>query len=321
VAAGSTPPPITVFNVAPAEAGLRIDAFLVRRSMVVSVAAARRLLAETGARVDGRRVRKGERLVAGQTIELVQRRKPTAATGVPALEVLYSDDDLVAMAKPAGVACHPLREGEAGTLADALVARYPECARAGRDAREAGLAHRLDTGTSGVIVAARRPEVHRTLRQLLSGGDSEKIYLAEVVGRPAGAETGGGTIVVDIPIGRQGRRGSRVILGGGRGALPARTEFCVLRAEAETALIEARLSAGRAHQVRAHLAHLGSPILGDRLYGDASAAALATARGVEGFHLHAWRLRLTHPTTGKILLLEAPPPAWAASRQEAQESA
>ena len=338
---GADRPAGAVFTVTTAEAGLRVDAFLVQRQVVASAAAARRLLAETGARIDGRRGRKGEHLQAGQMVELPARPAATfPAAPLPELVVLYVDEALVALVKPAGVACHPLREGEGGTLAAALLSRFPECATASADSREAGLAHRLDVGTSGVIVAARRPDVYRALRQTLGGageaGGSEKRYLAEVVGglprRPGDAPAGGhaaqagpdaGLLVVDVPIGRQGRRGSRVILDGGRGALPARTEFKVLAQGEATALVEARLTAGRPHQVRAHLAHLGCPILGDRTYGGAASVALATARGVEGFHLHAWRLRLIHPVTGEELDFEAPWPGWAtaaAARHGSQDS-
>jgi 23S rRNA pseudouridine1911/1915/1917 synthase len=309
----------TVFSVNPAEAGLRIDAFLVGRSVAVSAAAARRLLAETTVLVDGRRGRKGDRLTPGQTVEVLpaggRRREDASFEAVPPLVVLHEDDALVVLDKPAGIACHPLRDGEGVTLATALLARYPECAGASDDPREAGFAHRLDIGTSGVIVAARSAVVHRALRTFLGGGGSVKQYLAEVVGVPAGQ----GVTVVDMPIGRQGRRGARVVLGGGRGALPARTEVRLRAAGADTALVEATLTAGRAHQVRAHLAHLGTPILGDRLYGDSAAQALADARGVAGFRLHAWRLRLVHPTTGATMEFEAPLPAWA-MRHDRQES-
>jgi 23S rRNA-/tRNA-specific pseudouridylate synthase len=108
--------------------------------------------------------------------------------------------------------------------------------------------------------------------------------------------------------------------GGGRGTLPARTEVRVIGATSpETSLVEARLSAGRAHQVRAHLGHLGTPVLGDRIYGDAAAVALAVARGVAGFRLHAWRLRLIHPVSGEVMHFEAPPPPWA-TRHDREES-
>ncbi len=103
------------------------------------------------------------------------------------LAVLYADAHLVAVDKPAGVPSHPLHAGERGTLANALVARFPECAGAGDDRREAGLGHRLDNGTSGVILAARRHDVWLALRAALKAPSCEKSYLAEVIGRPSAA--------------------------------------------------------------------------------------------------------------------------------------
>ena len=120
------------------------------------------------------------------------------------LAVLYADAHLVAIDKPAGVPSHPLHAGERGTLANALVARFPECAGAGDDRREAGLGHRLDNGTSGVILAARRHDVWLALRAALKAPSCEKSYLAEVIGRPSAARGS-----VREPIGRRGRRGSR----------------------------------------------------------------------------------------------------------------
>ena len=198
-----------------AEAGLRLDAFLARRGLFASTAASRRFLAEPAARVrvDGRPARKGERLAAGQRVE-VPEPPPVAAAGPGstieadpslALEVLYADEALVAVAKPAGLPSHPLRPGERGTVASALVARFPECAQASPDPREGGLVHRLDTGTSGVLVAARQRALWTPLHEALGGG-GEKTYLAEV----AGACT---ATVVDAPIGRVGRRGDHVRVG------------------------------------------------------------------------------------------------------------
>jgi 23S rRNA pseudouridine1911/1915/1917 synthase len=231
------------------------------------------------------------------------------------LVVLYEDADLVAVSKPAGIPSHPLRPGEGGTLAEALVARYPECARASIDPREGGLGHRLDRGTSGVLVAARHPEAWRRLRQALAAPGCEKLYLAEVVGEPQPGSLLSLPSVhriaddrwsVTAAIGRIGRSGARVKLDGGRNPLDARTEVHLLERRGATALVEARLSKGRAHQVRAHLAYLGTPVVGDVLYG----------RDPENteLHLHAAVLTLHHPTTGRPLRLEAPIPPWGSPR-------
>jgi 23S rRNA pseudouridine1911/1915/1917 synthase len=320
------------------EAGLRLDALLARRGLFASVAAARRAIAAGEVRVGGRRPRKGDRLQAGDGLEVATAAGPVVVpdASLP-LVVLYTDEALVAVDKPAGMAAHPLRAGEGGTLASALVARFPECAAASPDPREAGLVHRLDVGTSGVLVAARSAELWPQLRRRLGGrgdegdggdegggddgdeGDGaaadacEKTYLAEVAGGPPGGGAGvGAPVVVQAPIGRSGRRSGKVRVGAGRGLLPATTTV-VWRAPAlagDAWLVEARLSRGRAHQVRAHLAHLGAPVVGDPRYGDPRAAALAAAHGVVGFRLHAWRLSFVHPLTGRRLLLEAPAPAW-----------
>jgi 23S rRNA pseudouridine1911/1915/1917 synthase len=299
-------------TVEPAEAGLRLDAFLARRGLFESAAASRRFLAEAPAPVrgDGRPARKGERLREGQLVQLPERPPAAAPGGMidpdPTVEltVLYEDEALVAVSKPAGMPSHPLRPGERGTVASALVARFPECAGASPDPREAGLVHRLDVGTSGVLVAARQRGLWTPLHETMAGGGCEKVYLAEV----AGAAT---PMVVDAAIGRVGRRGDRVRVGSGRGLLPARTEIEVAQARGATTLVRARLARGRPHQVRAHLAHCGWPVLGDPIYADPPARELAQSLAVEGLRLHASTLRFLHPTTAQWLTLESPPPPWA----------
>ena len=294
-------------------AGSRLDAFLVRAGAAPSAGAARRLLDQGAVRVDGRPGRKGQLVAAGQTVELQLPEAGEVVVADPTmpLVVLYQDAALVAVDKPAGWPTHPLQPGERGTLASALVARFPECAGASRDRREAGFAHRLDTGTSGVVVAARDPDSWQALRRIIGGEHCQKCYLAEVVPPPAPMAAGSDRAVVDAAIGRAGRRSGQVRVGAGRGLLPARTEIAVRQRRAHTWLVEARLHRGRAHQVRAHLGHLGMPVLGDPLYGHASAQGLAAALGVSGFRLHAWRLRFVHPRTGAALDIEAPPPDWA----------
>jgi 23S rRNA pseudouridine1911/1915/1917 synthase len=281
---------------------------------VASAGAARRLVEQGAVRVDGRPGRKGQLLATGQTVELAAPADEPAVLPDPSmpLVVLYEDAAMVAVNKPAGWPTHPLRPGERGTLASALLARFPECATASRDAREAGFVHRLDTGTSGVVLAARDPEGWLALRRIVGGERCEKTYLAEVVPPPApmnGADID--RTVVEAAIGRRGRRSGRVRVGAGRGLLPARTEVVVRQRRAHSWLVEARLHRGRAHQVRAHLGHLGLPVLGDPIYGDPAALKVAAALGVDGFRLHAWRIRLVHPSTGAALDIEAPPPDWA----------
>jgi 23S rRNA pseudouridine1911/1915/1917 synthase len=296
-------------------AGARLDQF-VARMIGGSVHAARRLIVDGRVSLDGhatRDAKKGVHLTAGQSIavELVAPSSDgVVPDGAAALDVLYCDAHLVAVNKPAGIPSHPLRMGETGTLANALVARFPECAGAGDDRREAGLGHRLDNGTSGVLLAARRHDVWLALRVALRAPTCEKYYLAEVVGAPAEAR---GSLA--DPIGRRGRRGSRVVVGGqGRNPLPALTEWEVIERRAVTALLRVHLHAGRAHQVRAHLASLGHPLVGDVLYGQGAAGAVgaaARALATPTMRLHAESVRLRHPSSGEPLLIEAPAPAWA----------
>jgi 23S rRNA pseudouridine1911/1915/1917 synthase len=298
------------------EAGLRVDAFLARRKLLPSSSAARRALAAGTVRVNGRVAKKGLHLQPGDAVDMsgdLAAEPVLVPAPHLALAVLYQDGDLVAIAKPAGLPAHPLRPGEGATLAAALVARFPECAEASPDPREGGLAHRLDVATSGVLLAARSREFWYRLREALADPSCEKRYLAEIHGRWPGPENRGqelvlpgprpASFVVTAPIGRQGRRGDRVRIAAGRAPLPARTELTLLETRGACALVEARLSRGRAHQVRAHLAYLGTPVHGDPIYGQAQVDS--------GLCLHAWRVSLLHPSTHRLLHIEAPPPPWA----------
>jgi 23S rRNA pseudouridine1911/1915/1917 synthase len=299
------------------EEGSRLDGLLAKRQIFPSASAARRAIGAGIVLVNSRAAKKGVHLQAGDAVELSE---DSTAGGVlePApdqeLSVLYQDDDLVAVDKPAGIASHPLRPGDGPTLASALVARFPECASASPDAREGGLGHRLDVGTSGVLLAARGREAWHRLREALATAGCEKIYLAEVSGSFPSAEEREfvlpgprpSSFVVTAPIGRQGRRGGKVMLAAGRQPLPARTEITLLEARPGGALVEARLARGRAHQVRVHLAYLDIPVVGDATYGEVDEEATSGR-----LHLHAWAVSLVHPITMKPLRVEAPLPAWA----------
>lgn len=292
------------FQVDPGAAGRRVDHLVTAALPGLSVAAARRLIAAGAVRVDGRPARKGEQLAAGQAVEVDEA--PVALLGDEArrvrpdpelaIAILRVESSFVAITKPAGVASHPRAAGQLGTAANAIVARFPECAAASPDPREGGLVHRLDTGTSGVLIAARSATAWPRLHAALSGPDCEKTYLAEVSGRPP--EVG----EASAPIGRVGRRGARVRVDGGRNPLAAHTTWEVIGRRPDTALLRVRLRHGRAHQVRAHLAAAGHPIVGDPLYGGAAA---------DDLRLHAAAVRFRDPDSGALILIESPPPAWA----------
>jgi 23S rRNA pseudouridine1911/1915/1917 synthase len=199
--------------------------------------------------------------------------------------------------KPAGVPCQPLSSGETGTVANALVARYPEMATVGDDPREAGLCHRLDVETSGVLLAARNRPVWEALRAAFSGDrEVEKRYLALVKG-PLADEG-----VIEVPLAHAGDH-VRPDFAAGR---PARTEFKVLARKGPFALVQVQLVTGVLHQVRAHLAGVGAPIVGDTLYDG------PPEPGLSRFFLHAAALGVVHPVSGRQLTVQSPlPPALA----------
>jgi 23S rRNA pseudouridine1911/1915/1917 synthase len=297
--------------------GQRLDAVVSAR-LGLSRAAGRRLVASGRVRVDGRNQPKGA-VVAGGAVVTVTAEGATgaAAEGIApddpgAAAVVYEDDALIAIDKPAGMPSHPLRPGERGTAANLIIAHAPECATASPDPREGGLGHRLDTATSGVLMAARTRQAWLGLRAALGGPGCEKRYLAEVWGSPPDEEG-----QVDTAIGRRGRRGKTVRLDSGRNPQPAHTAWRVLERRGPTTLVEARLHAGRPHQVRAHLAAAGFPIVGDDRYGRErpERAGVAGAPPLAGdpvhLHLHAASVTFTHPATGALLTVSAPSPRWA----------
>ncbi|HEX2687694.1 MAG TPA: RluA family pseudouridine synthase [Kofleriaceae bacterium] len=246
-------------------------------------------------RVNGKRAKKGDRVVAGDTIELAHEPvsgaalRPAPDPDVP-LDILVEESELVVVAKPAGIPSQPLRAGELGTVANAIAFRYPECVAIGDDPRDGGLVHRLDIGTSGVLVIARTAETYRALREAFGAGLVSKHYLAITDGHPM-------VRACDAPL---AQRGKRVVVDLAEG-LPAYTEFVIERTAPEHALVRCIAQTGRMHQVRAHLAYAGAPITGDTRYGGVPLA------GHDGFFLHAASIAL--PRGADKLVVEAPPPA------------
>ena len=290
------------FLVAPEQEGERLDLFLRERLPGASRAAVRRLLAGGSVAVDGRRWPKGGALLPGQKVEVERYVAPGAWGPEPEpdleIRVIHEEPELVAVDKPPHVPCHPLRPGERGTVAGALVARFPELADASPDRREAGLVHRLDTGTSGVLLFARSREAHRGLVSQVRGGGATKRYLALVEGDPSGRR------VVEVALTTRGPRAVPVEEGrpsrGRPPGRPARTELEVVERLGPFALVRATLASGRRHQVRAHLAHAGHPIAGDRLYGGRHDL------GLDRPFLHAAEVRLTRPAGDGPIEIRAP---------------
>jgi 23S rRNA pseudouridine1911/1915/1917 synthase len=287
------------FTVSGADAGARLDHFVALKAGC-SRAEARRLVDAGRVRVDGRRAKKGVLLAEGAVVELAGA-PPTADELRPVpeperpLSVLHVDDAVVACDKPAGVPTHPLRAGERGTLANALAARHPECLVVSDDPREGGVAHRLDVDTSGVVLAARTREAWLALRRAFASGQVEKEYWALVTGAPPDAGE------IDAPLVHAGAKKVRAVDEERLEARPARTSFQVIARGEQAALVRARTRTGRMHQVRAHLAHLGHPLVGDVLYGGPPLEG-------EGHLLHAARVTFPHPLTGAPTTVTAPLP-------------
>lgn len=279
-----------------AGAGKRIDVF-VGDALSLSRAKLKALFEDGAVRLNGRKAKKGVMVARGDTLEVdvpeAAAEPGAVADSALALHVLHVDDELVFVDKAAGVPSQPLKAGEGGTVANALIARFPEMAGIGDDPREAGLCHRLDVETSGVLLAARTRPVWEAMRAAFSAERAvEKKYLALVRGPLADEGT------IDVPL---EHAGDHVVPGVAEGR-PAITEFSVRARQGSYALVDVKLITGVLHQVRAHLAAVGAPIVGDTMYGGAA------EEGLDRFFLHAASLAVTNPVTGKLVRVESPLP-------------
>ncbi len=275
----------------------RLDVFLAERAGLTR-SRAEKLIRDGLAQVDEKRVEKpGLTLKAGQAVELtVPEVKPSTveAQDIP-LEIVYQDDDLAVVYKPSGMVVHPAAGNPDGTMVNALLKRLDNLSGIGGEMRP-GIVHRIDKDTSGLLLVAKNDRSHLILSEQIKAHTVERAYRAILIGRMKESEGD-----VSGPIGRHPTdRKKMAIVPGGR---EAHTHWTVLEELRGATLIEAKLTTGRTHQIRVHMASLGHPVLGDPVYGPKK-----SPYPVEGGQLlHAFRIGFIHPTTGEKMLFEAPP--------------
>ena len=272
----------------------RLDLFVTRRLQELTRSRVRRLIDQGLVTVDGQPAAKaGLRLNAGQRVRVTlpppepSELEPEA---IP-LRIVYEDEDLLVVDKPAGMAVHPSPGHSRHTLVHAVLAHCPDLSGIGGVLRP-GIVHRLDKDTSGLIIVAKHDAAHLSLARQLKERKVEKTYVALVEGRVRPQQG-----VIDAPIGRHPRHRKRMaVVENGR---DARTRYRVLREVDGRSLVEVQPKTGRTHQIRVHLASIGHPVVGDTLYGKRSDVFPRQ-------FLHAQRLAFRHPRSGERMELEAP---------------
>lgn len=278
--------------------GARLDSFLAEALPDMSRAAAARLVEGGNVRVDGRTASKSYRLTGAETVE-VAPPGPVAidavAQDIP-LNVVYEDNDVIVVNKPAGLVVHPAPGHPDGTLVNALLHRCGDSLSGIGGALRPGIVHRIDRDTSGLVIAAKNDAAHRALAAQLRDHSLARTYECIVVGN---LREDSGT--VDAPIARDPRDRKRMaVVAGGRRAV---THWEVLARYPGYTHARCRLETGRTHQIRAHMAYIGHPVLGDTVYG-----AKKPVPGLTGQCLHAAGLRFVHPRTGEAVELRCPLP-------------
>lgn len=283
-----------------ADAGRRLDSLVAAR-LDLSRTRAATLIATGNVLVNGRRERAAYRPVAGDAVAVelpAPEPRDVAPEAIP-LDVIYEDGDLLVVDKPAGMVVHPAPGNWTGTLVNALLGRGGSLSNAAGPER-AGLVHRLDKETSGLVLVARTETAHRRLAAAIAARRVTREYAVMIWGHLSAD-----TLTVERPIGRDpGDRKRRAVVASGK---PARTDFARLARFASTDLLRAHLHTGRTHQIRVHLASAAHPVVGDDVYGGGGGRRLSALPPRRHF-LHAAWLRLRHPVTGRPLDFRSPLP-------------
>jgi len=303
--------------VAEAHAGLRLDRFLAQALPDLSRSRLQALLTEGAISRDGAKISDANTRVKPGEIYAVRVPKPSPALpqaqDIP-LTIVYEDDDLIVIDKPAGLVVHPAAGNPDGTLVNALIAHCGASLKGVGGVARPGIVHRLDKDTSGLLVAAKNDRAMASLAKQFAARTIERAYHAAVWGAPRAGE---GVIEGDIGRNPFDRKRMAIVRNQGK---PARTRYRMIEryggeGRAFASLIECRLETGRTHQIRVHLAHLGHPLIGDQTYGrtrrppkaktEAEALAYAAAAEFPRQALHAWLLGFQHPSTHKHVRFES----------------
>jgi 23S rRNA pseudouridine1911/1915/1917 synthase len=283
-------------------AGERVDKAIVAQiGESLSRAQIQTLIADEQVTVNGKTVKANFKLKGGETIQVLipvkEQPETVLAEAIP-LKVIYEDDDLAVIDKPAGMTVHPGVQNETGTLVSALLSRWPEIAAMNIEEKRAGIVHRLDKDTSGLIVIAKNDPARRKLMEQFQAHTIEKSYIALLERKP---QTTVGRI--DAPIARDPQNRKRMaVVRSGKNAI---TEFTVIDDDFHNgqALVKLNILTGRTHQIRVHMAFIGCPVVGDRMYGFRKQRT-----GMRRHFLHATELAFNQPTSGERLNFTSPLP-------------
>jgi 23S rRNA pseudouridine1911/1915/1917 synthase len=289
------------FKVGEDEGGERLDRFITRVTSLTRTQV-QQLISAGEVEVDGSILPKNHRLRPGERVD-IKLPEPLEHEPSPQdlpLRIVYQDDDLAVVSKPAGMVVHPAAGHREGTLVNALLYSLDGLSSIGGVMRP-GIVHRLDRDTSGLMVVAKNDDSHVKLREMVKDRSVKRSYIALVHGTPP---TRLGTI--EAPIGRDAADRKRMAVTAAAGK-PATTHFRVVKEFEDASLLEVELVTGRTHQIRVHLSYIGHPVAGDRDYG--SRGPLEQKSGLERQFLHAHKLTFPHPVSGQEMCFEDPLPA------------
>ncbi len=290
------------WTIQPEQVGMRLDRYLTSTLSNLSRTASQQLITEGAVLINGRQSKSGYNLRENDEVSILRvvssaAQKELVPQTIP-LDIVYEDTNLLVINKAAGMVVHPAAGHQDDTLVNALLAYYPELQSNEEDMRP-GIVHRLDRDTSGLIIVAKNLHTQAALIDLMKLHKVEKRYIALVEGIVS-LDKGS----IDAPIGRDPRHRQQMAITVVEGR-EARTHFKVLERFARHTLLLLQLETGRTHQIRVHLKAIGHPVVGDEVYGSGH---MQQDRKLQRQFLHAYQLRFIHPSTGKVIELEAPLP-------------